>query len=106
MCLTRYGLFRTIRLMWLWVVYLMVLYIVPFALLLPFLIRPRSLIAALSAGLAVSVLLIWGMSAQPQSLPRIVMHLAAVLLLAAAWSGNLVVSLQRVTTGTSRRRRR
>ena len=67
---------------WLWALYGIVL-LIPVALLIPAVIRPRSVIASMVAALAVGVLLIWGMSAQPMSLPRVVMHLAAILCLAA-----------------------
>ena len=70
---------------WLWILYGIVL-LIPVALLIPAVIRPRSLIASLVAALAVGVLLILGMSAQPMSLPRIAMHLAAILCLAALGS--------------------
>ncbi|TMF08125.1 MAG: hypothetical protein E6I37_16595 [Chloroflexi bacterium] len=73
------------RLGWLWILYGIVL-LIPVALLIPAVIRPRSLIASLVAALAVGVLLILGMSAQPMSLPRIAMHLAAILCLAALGS--------------------
>ena len=70
---------------WLWILYGIVL-LIPVALLIPAVIRPRSLVASLVAALAVGVLLIWGISAQPRSLPRIAMHLAAILCLAALGS--------------------
>ena len=70
---------------WLWILYGIVL-LIPVALLIPAVIRPRSLVASLVAALAVGVLLILGMSAQPMSLPRIAMHLAAILCLAALGS--------------------
>src|SRR5256712_14197022 len=67
---------------WLWALYGIVL-LIPVALLIPAVIRPRSVIASMVAALAVGVLLIWGMRAQPLSLPRVVMDLAAILCLAA-----------------------
>ncbi len=70
---------------WLWILYGIVL-LIPVALLIPAVIRPRSLVASLLTALAVGVLLIWGISAQPRSLPRIAMHLAAILCLAALGS--------------------
>jgi hypothetical protein len=68
---------------WLWLVFPIVLLGIPFALLIPAVIRPRSVIAAVAASLTVGVLLIWGTSAQPMSWPRLVMYLAAILCLAA-----------------------
>src|SRR5438067_6471784 len=70
---------------WLWILYGIVL-LIPVALLIPAVIRPRSLVASLAAALAVGLLLICGISAQPRSLPRIAMHLAAILCLAAPGS--------------------
>jgi hypothetical protein len=67
---------------WLWLLYGVVL-LIPVALLIPAVIRPRSVTVAVVAALAVGVLLIWGMSAQPVSWPRLVIHLAAILSLAA-----------------------
>src|SRR5438445_5892995 len=68
---------------WLWVVYAIVLFVVPFALLIAPVIRPRSLSAAIASALAVGLLLIWGVGATPMSWPRLVIHLAAILCLAA-----------------------
>jgi len=67
----------------LWVAYALVALGIPFGLLLPTVIRPRSVVAAVVAALAVGLLLIVGMSITPQSLPRVVIHLAAILCLAA-----------------------
>jgi hypothetical protein len=67
---------------WLWALYAILL-LIPFALLIPAVIRPRSVVAAVAASLAVGVLLIWGITAPPLSWPRLVMHLAAILSLAA-----------------------
>jgi hypothetical protein len=46
-------------------------------------ISPRSVIAAVGSALPVSLLLIWGMGATPMSWPRLPLHLAAILCLAA-----------------------
>ena len=67
---------------WLWLLYGAVL-LVPVALLIPGVIRPRSVTATVVAALGVGVLLIWGMSFQPVSWPRLVIHLAAILCLGA-----------------------
>jgi hypothetical protein len=67
---------------WLWALYAILL-LIPFALLIPAVIRPRSVVAAVAASLAVGVLVIWGITAPPLSWPRLVMHLAAILSLAA-----------------------
>jgi hypothetical protein len=67
---------------WLWLVYTIVLLGIPFALLIPAVIRPRSVTAAVAAALTVGVLLILGTSAQAISWPRLVMYLAAILCLA------------------------
>ena len=44
-------------------------------------IRPRSLVAAMGSAVTVGVLVIWGLSAQPGSPPRLLLHLAAILCL-------------------------
>jgi hypothetical protein len=67
---------------WLWLVYTIVLLGIPFALLIPVVIRPRSVTAAVAAALTVGVLLILGTTAQAISWPRLVMYLAAILCLA------------------------
>jgi hypothetical protein len=67
---------------WLWALYAILL-LIPFALLVPVVIRPRSVVAAVAASLAVGLLLIWGFAAPPLSWTRLVMHLAAILSLAA-----------------------
>jgi hypothetical protein len=66
-----------------WLVYAVVVFIIPLGLLIPAVIWPRSLVAAVVASLVVGVLLIWGMSVQPMSWPRLVIHLIAILCLAA-----------------------
>lgn len=68
---------------WLWLPYTIVLLGIPFALLIPAVIRPRSVTAAVAAALAVGVLLLLGTTAQAISWPRLVMYLAAILCLAA-----------------------
>jgi len=68
---------------WRWLLYAIVLLVIPFALMIPAVIRPRSITAAVVAALTVGVLLIWGMSAQPISWPRLLIHIAALLCLAA-----------------------
>lgn len=68
---------------WLWAVYAIPLLILPFALLIPAVMRPRSGVAAVAAALVVGALAIWGMSAPPMSWPRVLIHLAAILGLAA-----------------------
>lgn len=68
---------------WLWLVFAIPLVILPLALLIPAVIRPRSILAAVAAALTAGVLLISGMSAPPMSLPRVAIHLAAILCLAA-----------------------
>lgn len=67
----------------LWLVYTIVLLGIPFALLIPAVIRPRSVTAAVAAALTVGVLLILGTTAQAMSWPRLIMYLAAILCLAA-----------------------
>ena len=67
---------------WLWALYGIVL-LVPVALLIPAVVWPRSVTAAVVAALSVGVLLIWGMSFQPVSWPRLIIHFAAILCLAA-----------------------
>jgi hypothetical protein len=67
---------------WLWLAYTIVLLGIPFALLIPVVIRPRSVTAAVAAALTVGVLLILGTTAQAISWPRLVMYLAAILCLA------------------------
>jgi len=66
-----------------WLVYVTVLLVIPLALLIPAVLRPRSLIAAMVSALPVGLLLLWGMGAEPMSWPRLVIHLAAILCLAA-----------------------
>ncbi len=66
---------------WLWAVDAIVLFI-PFALLIPAVIRPRSVLAAAVAALPVGFLLILGISAEPVSLLRFAIHIAALLCLA------------------------
>jgi hypothetical protein len=66
-----------------WLVYAVVLFIIPLGLLVPAAIWPRSVLAAVGAALVVAGLLIWGMSVQPMSWPRFVLHLIAILCLAA-----------------------
>ena len=66
-----------------WALYVIPLFVLPLALLIPAVIRPRSVLAAVAAALTVGVLLVWGMSAQPISWPRLGMYLAAILCLAA-----------------------
>ena len=68
---------------WLWAAYAIPLAILPFALLIPAVMRPRSVVAAVAAALVVGALLIWGVSAPPMSWPRVLIHLAAILCLAA-----------------------
>lgn len=68
---------------WLWLVFAIPLLILPFALLIPAVIAPQSIPAAVAAALTAGVLLIWGMSAPPMSLPRVAIHLTAILCLAA-----------------------
>src|SRR5437870_1337391 len=68
---------------WLWVVYAVPLLVVPFALLIPAVIRPRSVLAAVAAALTVGPLFILGMGIQPGTPPRLTIHLAAILCLAA-----------------------
>jgi hypothetical protein len=68
---------------WLWALYAIPLLIVPFALLIPAVMRPRSVVAAMAAALVVGGLVIWGMSVQPISWPRLIIHVAAILCLAA-----------------------
>jgi hypothetical protein len=46
-------------------------------------VRPRSTIAAMGSALTVGVLLFWGLSAMPMSWPRYLLHLAAILAVAA-----------------------
>jgi hypothetical protein len=65
-----------------WAVFAFAL-IVPFALLMLAAIRPQSLIAAVGAALVVGFLLIAGMGITPMSEPRVLLHLAAILCLAA-----------------------
>ena len=67
---------------WLWMVYAIPLLILPFALLIPAVIWPRSVVAAVVAALPVGFLLMLGMNAEPTSLPRFGIHLAAILCLA------------------------
>jgi hypothetical protein len=67
---------------WLWAVYATAL-LIPFALLIPAVIRPRSVLAAVVAALPVGFLLMLGLNAEPMSLPRFAIHLAAILCLAA-----------------------
>jgi hypothetical protein len=66
-----------------WLAYAVVMLAIPLALLIPAVIRPRSLIAAMASALPVGFLLLWGMGAEPMSWPRLVIHLAAILCLAA-----------------------
>jgi hypothetical protein len=68
---------------WLWAVYVIPLFILPLALLIPAVIRPRSVAAAVVAALPVGLLLMLGLNAEPMSLPRFAIHLAAILCLAA-----------------------
>ena len=68
---------------WLWAVYTIPLLVVPFALLIPAVIRPRSVLAAVAAALTVGPLFILGMGVQPGTPPRLAIHLAAILCLAA-----------------------
>lgn len=68
---------------WLWAVYGIPVLILPFALLIPSVIRPRSILAAVVAALPVGLLLMLGLNADPTSLPRLAIHLAAILCLAA-----------------------
>jgi hypothetical protein len=67
---------------WLWVVDAMLL-LIPFALLIPAVIRPRSVVAAVVAALPVGFLFMLGLEADPMSLLRFGVHLAAILCLAA-----------------------
>src|SRR2546428_7511899 len=60
---------------WLWALYGIVL-LVPVALLIPAVVWPRSVTAAVVAALSVCVLLIWGMSLQPVPRPRVLIHFA------------------------------
>ena len=57
--------------------------LIPFALLIPAVIWPRSIVAAMASALPVFYLVIWGVGAEPMSWPRVVIHLAAILGLAA-----------------------
>jgi hypothetical protein len=68
---------------WLGTLIAIPLFILPFALLIPAVMRPRSVLAAVAAALTAGILLIWGMTVQPQTLPRVAIHLAAILCLAA-----------------------
>src|SRR5713101_6716035 len=68
---------------WSWLVYAIVELLIPIGLLIPAVIRPRSLIAAMASALPVGFLLLWGVAAEPMSWPRVVIHLAAILCLAA-----------------------
>src|SRR2546429_9550062 len=68
---------------WLWVVYAVPLLVVPFALLIPAVIRPRSVLAAVAAALTVGPLLFLGMGIQTGTPPRLNVTLAAILCLAA-----------------------
>jgi hypothetical protein len=68
---------------WSWLVYAIALLVIPFALLMLPVIWPRSLIAAMASALSVGSLLIWGVGMQPMSWPRFVIHLAAIVCLAA-----------------------
>ncbi|TMD48858.1 MAG: hypothetical protein E6I86_05110 [Chloroflexi bacterium] len=67
---------------WSWLVYTIVLLVIPLALLIPAVIRPQSLIAAVAAALTIGFLLTWGLGGEPMSWPRLVIHLAAILCLA------------------------
>src|SRR5438477_10862593 len=66
-----------------WLPYAVAMLVIPLALLIPAVIRPRSLIAAMASAVPVGILLLWGMGAEPMSWPRLVIHLAAILCLAA-----------------------
>jgi hypothetical protein len=68
---------------YLWVAYAVVTLAIPAGLLIPFLVRPRSVVAGVVATVPVSFLLLVGMSMPPRSLPRLVIHLVAILCLAA-----------------------
>jgi hypothetical protein len=46
-------------------------------------IRPGSVVLSMAAALTVGVLLLWGMSTEPGSSPRVLLHLAAILCLVA-----------------------
>jgi hypothetical protein len=46
-------------------------------------IRPRSVVLSMAAALTVGVLLTWGMSTEPGSSPRILLHVAGILCLVA-----------------------
>ena len=67
---------------WLWVVAAMTL-LIPFLMLIPAAIRPRSVVAGVVAALPIGFLLMLGMEAEPMSLLRFGVHLAAILCLAA-----------------------
>jgi hypothetical protein len=66
---------------WLWVVDAMTL-LIPFLMLIPAAIRPRSVVAAVVAALPVGFLLMLGFEAEPMSLLRLGVHLATILCLA------------------------
>ena len=68
---------------WPWLVYTIPFLILPFTLLIPAVIRPQSVLAAVAAALPVGFLFMLGLGAEPTSFPRFAIHLAAVLCLAA-----------------------
>jgi hypothetical protein len=57
--------------------------LIPFALLIPAVIRPQSVVAAVVASLPIGFLLMLGLNAEPMSLSRFDIHLAAILCLVA-----------------------
>jgi hypothetical protein len=57
--------------------------LIPFALLIPAVIRPESVVAAVVASLPIGFLLMLGLNAEPMSLARFDIHLAAILCLVA-----------------------
>ena len=67
---------------WGWALYAVSL-LIPFALLVPAVIWPRSLVAAVVSALPVFFLVMWGVGATPMDWPRVLIHLAAILCLAA-----------------------
>ncbi len=67
---------------WSWALYAVSL-LIPLALLVPAVIWPPSIIAAMASALPVGFLFLWGVGAEPMSWPRLVIHLAAILCLVA-----------------------
>jgi len=63
---------------WTWAVYALAL-LIPFALLIPAVIRPQSVVAAVAAALPIGWLVMIGLNAEPMSLSRFGIHIAAIL---------------------------